>query len=488
METLLKSFSSRLPIRLLIVIAALTFTGCAMVGPNYVPPKIPTPGAWHAGMKDGLISASNPITLARWWTTLDDPILTTLMERGVKGNLDLKQAKARVREARAARVVSQSGLYPGINSSGAYTKSRASEERGNGQEVDLYSVNLDSSWELDLFGGIRRGVEAATADLQASQEDLRDVLVSLLAEIALNYVDARTYQTRLWVAEENLKAQQETYDLARSRYKAGLSTELAVEQARYNLEGTRSQIPTLRTGLAGSMNRLAVLLGLQPGAVQSELEQARPIPVPPKQVAVGVPANALRHRPDVRRAERQLAAQTARIGVATAELYPKFNLFGSIGLDAMSFGGLFSAGSRSYSFGPNITWPLFQGGAIRGNIEVQSARQEQALDQYKSTVLSALEEVENALVAYSEEQNRQKTLETSAQAAKNAVNLAEQQYKAGLIDFTGVLDAQRSLLSFQDQLAQSSGAVTSDLVRLYKALGGGWKSFAPAAADMHAEK
>ncbi|MCJ7596539.1 MAG: efflux transporter outer membrane subunit, partial [Desulfobacterales bacterium] len=315
--------------------------------------------------------------------------------------------------------------------------------------------------------------------LQASQEGLRDVLVSLVAEIGLNYVEVRTYQARLAVAEANLKSQEETLDLTRWRYEAGLSDELAVEQARYNLENTRSQIPTLRTGLEGAKNRIAVLLGEPPGAVRAEMERPMPVPVTPLEVTVGVPADTLRHRPDIRRAERELAAQTARVGVATADLYPKLTLSGSIGLESLSLGRLLISGTRNSSIGPRLTWRIFDAGAVRQNIEVQSALQEQALVQYETAVLSALEEVENALVAYANEQVRRQSLAAATQAAKRAAGLARDRYASGLIDFQVVLDAERSLLTLQGQLAQSDGAVTSNLITLYKALGGGWTSLTP---------
>jgi NodT family efflux transporter outer membrane factor (OMF) lipoprotein len=250
-----------------------------------------------------------------------------------------------------------------------------------------------------------------------------------------------------------------------------------VQQARYNLENTRSEVPNLRTGLDAAMNRVAVLLGEQPGKVHAELEQREPIPVPPLKVAVGVPADLLRRRPDVRQAERELAAQTAKIGVATADLYPKFTLSGSIGLESLSMNNP-SSGILTLTGGPQITWAIFKGGAIRQNIEVQSALQEQALIQYEAVILGALEEVENALVAYAEVQQRRQSLSEATQAAQKAAELAQYKYQAGLTDFTNILDAQRSLLSFQEQLAQSNGDVTSNLVRLYKALGGGWPSLA----------
>ena len=341
---------------------------------------------------------------------------------------------------------------------------------------DLYSVGFDAGWELDIFGGVRRSMEAAEANLEASREDWRNVLVSLLAEVALNYIDVRTYQTRLTVAEANLKTQIETCQLTLWRNQAGLSDELAVQQARYNLENTRSQIPTLRTGLEEAMNRISVLLGEQPGKIHGELEKQEPIPVIPLKIAVGVPADALRRRPDVRKAERDLAAQTAKVGVATADLYPKFKLSGSIGLAALATGDLLSADSKTYSFGPSVTWTIFNGGAIRQNIEVQSALQEQYLIAYEAAVLNASEEVENALVAFAEEQKRRQALLDATGAAKQASELAKNKYQAGLTDFSSVLDAERSLRSFEDSLAQSEGAVTSNLVRLYKTLGGGWRA------------
>jgi NodT family efflux transporter outer membrane factor (OMF) lipoprotein len=396
-----------------------------------------------------------------------------------RGNLDLKKAMARVREARARRGIAKADLFPTLDATGSATWSRSSKDTGTGKTNDLFAATFDAGWELDIFGGVRRSVEAAEGDLRASQGDLRDVLVSLLAEVVSNYVEVRTFQARLAFAEANLEAQSETYQLTLWRYQAGLSDELAVQQARYNLESTRSQIPTLRTGLEEAMNRIAVLLGEQPGKVHGELEKRESIPVIPLKVAVGVPADVLRRRPDVRRAESQLAAQTARVGVATADLYPKFTLSGSIGLEALSLSNPSSAGSWTLSGGPRITWAIFRAGAIRQNIEVQSALQEQYLIAYEAAVLSALEEVENALVAYAEEQQRRQSLSEATQASQKAVELAQHKYQAGLTDFSNVLDAERSLLTFQDQLAQSNGAVTSNLVRLYKALGGGWTSMAP---------
>jgi len=468
---------------LLAMLAILVVSGCPAVGPNYVLPKTSVSASWHSQLAGGLTAEEmNPKTLTSWWNTLNDPKLSSLIDRAVAGNLDLKNARARVREARARRSIAKAGMLPTLDFAGSDTWTRSSKDTGTGKTSQLYAASFDAGWELDIFGGVRRSVEAATADLQASQEDLRDVLVSLLAEVALNYVDMRTFQSRLDAAQANLEAQNETYQLTLWRYQANLSDELAVQQARYNLENTRSQIPTLRTGLEEAMNRIAVLLGEQPGKVHEELEKPEPIPVTPLKAAVGVPADVLRRRPDVRLAERELAGQTARVGVATADLYPRFTLSGSVGLEAGSLhhllSNLFSSDSWTLSGGPRITWAIFDAGAIRQNIQVQSALQEQALIQYEAAILGALEDVENALVSYAQEQLRRDNLRDATQAAQKAVELAQYEYQAGLTDFSNVLDAQRSLLSFQDQLAQSDGTVTANLIRLYKALGGGWASMA----------
>ncbi len=460
----------------------LLLAGCATLGPDYVPPEVSAPAQWSAQLEGGLTSERiDTQALAKWWWTLNDPTLTSLVERAIEGNLDLREARARVREARARRGISEADRFPSIDATGSARLTRSSEEAGSGTERDLYAVGFDASWELDLFGGIQRSIEAAEADLEASEEHLRDVLVTLVAEVALNYVEVRSFQARLSTAEANRNAQEETYKLVRSRFEAGLTSYLDVEQAKANLENTRSQIPTLQIGLEQAKNRLAVLLGENPGSVHDELSGRQSIPVTPLEIALGVPADVLRSRPDVRRAERELAAQTARIGVATAELYPKFTLPGSIGLEALSLGKLFSTGARFHGIGPSATWTIFDAGRIRRNIEVQNALQEKALIEYEAAILTALEDVENALVAYTKEQVRRHSLMEASQASQRAVDLARCQYLSGLTDFQSVLDAQRSLLSLKGQLAESEGEVTSNLIMLYKALGGGWTSLAPGS-------
>lgn len=481
MRLLIQKKTIRLLVSLPAALSMLLFSGCA-VGPDYVRPETPVTGAWYTELKAGLTAGRIDLqTLAGWWTTLNDPVLSSMIDQAVEGNRNLQEARARLREARARRGVSEAELFPTLEVAGSASYNRIKTSDGI-NEADLYKTGFDAVWELDVFGGKRRHLEASEAELQASNEDLRDVLVSLLAEVALNYVEVRIFQTRLSILEANLDLQRETYNISRWRFEAGLTTQLDVEQARYNLEQTRSQIPTLQTGLEQTKNRLSVLLGQPPGFTKDLLSDRKAIPVTPLEVAVGVPADVLRRRPDIRSAERRLAARTAEIGVATAERYPKFPLIGSIGLEAaVSPGNLLSSGDRALisSIASSILWTVFDAGRIRQNIEVQTALQEQALIQYETAILTALEEVENTLIAYADEQVRRKSLLEATQAAQRAADLSSDQYASGMIDFQVMLDAQRSLLSFQDQLAVSEGKVTLNLIGLYKALGGGWTALAP---------
>ena len=453
----------------------LVLTGCAAVGPDYAPPDMRLPDQWHSGVESSTKAWRLPSE--KWWQCLKDPMLSRLIHEAVAGNLDVKEAFFRVREARARRVQSAADQFPTLDATGSVRKTDSSEETGSGSTSTLYAVGFDAGWELDLFGGVRRAVQASQADLDAQMEDLNDVLVTLVAEVAVNYIDLRTYQTRLSVARRNVNAQQETWQLLDALDRAGSGDALAVAQARYNLESSRATIPDLEAGLDAAMNRLAVLTGKPAGALHDQLAPSLPIPRGSVDLAVGVPADVVRQRPDIRQAERELAAQTARIGEAEADLYPKFSLSGSIGLEALHLGDLVSAGSRTWSIGPAFSWPVFNAGAIRSNIRVQEELTRQALTHYEATVLGALEEVENAMVAYAKEQHKLSRLEAATDAARSASRLAEHQYATGMIGFADVLDAQRSLLTFEDQLAQSQGTVLSDLVRLYKALGGGWQTF-----------
>lgn len=461
--------------RLAVLLLAVGVSACFKAGPDYVKPDASVSPAWHASYRNGLAAGeAEPQALAAWWNALNDPVLTGLMKRAAAGSIDLKSAEARIREARARRGLARADAFPTLDASGSITRSRSTETAGVRSNETLYAAGFDAAWELDIFGGVRRNVEAADANIDYSREDRRDVLVTLTAEVALNYIDARTYQARIAVAEANLASQSETWQLTVWRNQAGLSDELSVQQARYNLENTRAQIPTLRASLSASCNRIAVLLGEQPGTIQAELAKAAPIPAVPAKIAVGVPADLLRRRPDIRKAERALAAQTAKIGVAAADLYPKFKIAGSIGLQSPNAGDFFTSASSWYSFGPSVSWRIFDAGAVRRSIDIQTALQEQAFLAWQSAVLGALEEAENALAAFAEEQDRRRALAEATKAAQEAAKLARLKYESGLADFTNVLEAERSVLTFQEQLTQSEGTMTANLIRLYKRLGGGW--------------
>jgi NodT family efflux transporter outer membrane factor (OMF) lipoprotein len=341
--------------------------------------------------------------------------------------------------------------------------------------VDLFQVGFDSSWEIDLFGGVRRSVEAANAQIQATEEDRRDILVILLSEVARNYVEVRGNQLRLAIARRNIDSQQQTVDLTQARFEAGLGSELEVAQAKAQLAATESLVPALETAARLAIHRIGVLLGQQPGSLLDELSIEAPIPLVPPEVPVGLPSDLLRRRPDIRLAERNLAAATALVGVATADLFPRFFLTGSLGQQTISFSDIALPESRFWSIGPTIRWPVFDAGRIRANIRVQDARQEQALVRYEQAVLLSLEEVENALVAYSKELARRRSLVESVDSNRRAVDISNELYSKGLVDFLNVLINQRSLYLAEETLAISDERVSTNLVALFKALGGGWE-------------
>jgi NodT family efflux transporter outer membrane factor (OMF) lipoprotein len=468
------------------------------VGPDYRAPKVQVPDRWQSQPLSA-DAASGDESLADWWTALNDPILNQLVQQAMAENKTVKQAIARVTEARARRNISMAGLAPTLDSSTRASRtdsdsrslrsSQADDDATTGRsgfslESDDYDASLDARWELDLFGGQRRAIQASTAQLAATDADLRDVMVTLLGDVALGYVNVRTAQSRLDFAERNLAAQSELVTITRWRADAGLADMVEVEQAKTSYAQTQAQIPALERTLATSMNRLAVLTGQQPGALAGTLSERKPIPVTPADIVTSVPADVMRRRPDIRRAERRLAAQTAQVGVATAALYPSLSLSGTFGVNAASFGDLMSNNLGTNRFGLGISMPIFRAGSLRQNVKAQSALVDQALATYESTVLAAFEEVENALVAWSTEQRRHTALVEAATSARSARELAVQQYGAGLVDFQTVLNADRQQIATEDALAVSDGELTSNLVRLYKAFGGGWAVFpaTPAAA------
>jgi len=446
--------------------------GCAAVGPDYSPPPIDVPAEWQRAGEAP--AAAGREDLSAWWQRLEDPVLSGLVDEALAGSLDLRSAQARLRQARALRAAAGADRFPTVSASASASRARGSRETGGGRTTELYAAGFDAAWEPDVFGGVRRGIEAAQAELEAAEASLNNARVSLVAEVALNYVELRAFQSRLAIARANLEAQAETFQLTSWRVQAGLVGALDAEQARANLEQTRAQIPSLETSLAQAEHRLAVLLGRPPGALRERLAVRGPVPTVPERVAVGIPADTLRQRPDVRAAERRLAAETARIGQAQAARYPGFTLAGSIGLEALSASALGASGAATHSIAARIAAVIFDGGRLRRQVEAQSALAEQALASYEAAILTALEDVENALIALGNSLRREAALRNAVEAARNAALLARQRYSSGLIDFQTVLDTERTVLTIEDSLAAAQAEGTSALIQLYKALGGGW--------------
>lgn len=457
------------PLRCAVASGVLLAAGC-MVGPDYHAPRYPVPKAW-AG-----VAASPPVAITNWWTKFNDAQLNTLIARAIATNLDLKIAESRVRQARAQRGVVAAGFWPTADASGAYRRQRT--PGAPPLSGDLYQAGLDASWELDIFGGVRRSIEAAEADLAASIENRRAVLISLAAEVALNYLNLRGYQQRLVIANENLGTQERSAVLTRQRCPA-FASRLDVANAEAQVATTRAALPVLETAARQTIFALGVLLAREPAALTAELETAAPLPPTPPEVPVGLPSDLLRRRPDVRAAEAALHGATARIGVAIADLFPKFSLTGSLGASSSTPSGLVNWNNRSYSVGPTVTWSIFAAGRIAANIEAQNEVEQQALLAYQKAVLTALGEVEGALVAYVKEQQHRQALAAAVAANQEAVDLATRLYAAGQTDFLNVLSAQRALYSVQDALVQSALALATDLIALYKALGGGWETEPP---------
>src|SRR5215831_10450275 len=462
------------------VVSSLLLAGCA-VGPNYKRPQAAVPTQWTVAPARGTETKS-PET-DEWWASFQDSELNSLVERSASRNLDLKLALERVQEARAARGVARSGYFPSIDGAASGTRNRQRVIGPVGPqnspviapvEFNNFQGGLSASWELDVFGGTRRRVQAAAADATAAEENRRDVLVILLGDVGRVYAQLRGFQRRLEIANKNIKTQRDTLDLTTARAKAGLATELDVSRAAAQLETTKAAVPTLVSGIDVSIHRLSVLLGEEPGALRSELEKPSPIPATEPDVEVGLPSDLLQRRPDIRRSEAQLAAATARVGEAKAEWFPRFVLTGTAGRQATELHDLTLGAGNFFSAGPGISLPLFTGGRIRSNIAVQTSRQRGAVISYESVILKALEEVENALVNYSQEQERRDRLNQAVQQSQLAIDLATEQYRAGLVDFLSVLDAQRELYADEDQAVQSQTTVTTDVIALYRALGGGW--------------
>lgn len=518
--------------------AALALGGCA-VGPDWAAPSPWSPMSWFTSGTPRPPAPSEPVAEPvdpEWWGQFRDPVLTGLVRRVAGENLDVRAAGLRLAQSRAQRGIAAADQFPQVNGNASYTRERLSgrgvasiigggagvsggaagstgastgglaggttggtvagspgsaanglggrqggvptRSAGGGSTIppfDLWQYGFDASWELDLWGRVRRSVESADASVEASAEDRRDTLLSTLAEVARDYLQLRGTQEQLRVTRTNLRTSQDSLQITQSRARNGLTTDLDVQNAAAQVETTAAQLPQLEQQEAQGMNALALLLAMPPGALRAELERPRPVPAVPPRVPVGLPSELARRRPDVRRAEAQLHSATADIGVAEADFFPRITLSGSLSLQALQFKDLGNWGARTYGLGPSISLPIFQGGRLRATLDLRRRQQQEAAITYQKAVLQAFHDVDNALTAYNAEQRRRVRLSRSVDANRRALALARDRYRAGLSDFLNVLTTERSLLAAEQQLADSTATVGTNLVQLYKALGGGWE-------------
>ncbi len=516
----------------LLLTATLGLGGCA-VGPDFKKPSLFTPASWFTthprpAAPISVVTAA-PLDPA-WWSVFNDPELTALENRVADANLNVRTATLRLAESRAQLRIALADQMPQLNGNASYTREKASNRgllslfgspsssssvgptgtagaygtSANGTEgnfgvvpipgstststgssvstpFNLWQYGFDASWELDLWGRVRREIEGADASLEASADARRNGLLSVLAEVARDYINLRGEQTILGILNQNIASEQDSLTLTRQRYAGGVTTELDVDNAAAQLASTQSQLPQAQQQIAEQINALSFLLGETPGALTSELATPAPVPPVPPSVPVGLPSELARRRPDIRQAEAQLHSATADVGVAVADFFPRITLSGSLSLQALQFKNLGTWDARQYALGPSITLPIFEGGRLRGTLRLRQAEQQEAAINYQSTVLQALHDVDNALTAYADEQRRQQNLQQAVTSSARALSLARARYVAGVTDFLNTLEAQRTLLEAQQQAADSSVTLSMNLVQLYKALGGGWESRYPVA-------
>jgi NodT family efflux transporter outer membrane factor (OMF) lipoprotein len=491
------------------LLAALALTGCT-VGPDFTPPKPLAITDWHdVSARSGRMVAETTNPDPDWWKGFNDPVLTALIEKSISGNLDLQQAVMRVVESRQNEVAARAAGLPTISGNGSYMREQLglrglllSQGIGTGstsgidsyiggltQPVNLFQYGLSSSWELDLFGRVRRSEEGAKANTLAQIDATADALVMLEGQVAQAYVQLRGAQALTASQQENVRVARDAYTLTHQREVQGLATDLDAEQARTQLANTESQLPAYEKQAQQAMNRLSVLTGQPPGALDAMLGGAQPLPQPPAMIAIGIPSTLARRRPDIREAEAKLHAATANVGVAVASFYPDVSLTGNFGLRALDGAYLTNWASSFYSFGPAVSLPIFQGGKLTANLRMARAQQSEAALAYRGTVLNALREVEDALVAYRTDAATRDKIAIAVQSGQTTLYLARNSYTHGLTDFIQVLDAERTLTGINQQLVQANVALISDVVSLYNALGGGWQADAGAltAADVPAE-
>jgi NodT family efflux transporter outer membrane factor (OMF) lipoprotein len=518
----------RTAFRLAILSGTALLAGCK-VGPNWSAPRQWSPTAWFSHTPTPGQPAPPPVASQpapepidpNWWTILRDPELTALENRVTAGNLNVRIATIRVAESRSQRRITSADQFPTLNADGSYTGekvsskgvigifggggggtsfgSTASTANGTGgrsgafpasvaskgtsiPSFSLWQYGFDASWELDLWGRVRREIESADASLEASADSRRNAVLSVVAEVARDYVQLRGIQEQLRITRENIGTERQSVDLTQARYKGGLTTELDVANAAAELANTQAEIPQLEQQQDTQINALSFLLGEGPQALRAELITPHAVPPVPPNVPIGLPSELARRRPDIRQAEDQLHSATADVGVAVGDFYPKFTLDASGGIQALKFTDLANWNAHQYGIGPTITLPIFQGGRLRATLELRKAQQQEAALNYQQTVLQAWHDVDNALTAYAAEQRRHDALAESVAQNRRALDLSKQRYQQGVADFLNVLDAERAMLSAELQLAESTTNESGNLVQLYKALGGGWESAFPVAS------
>jgi NodT family efflux transporter outer membrane factor (OMF) lipoprotein len=490
--------------------ALLLLAGCT-VGPNFETPEWLSPASWFAKKAEPIqrtpsLPIAEPID-PEWWNLFKDPELTALERRVAAENLDVQAATVRLAESRAQLGIVGAAQFPNFNANGSYTRQKASNLGvfskapnalgANGASgsttggvtsnelnaFDVYQVGFDASWEIDLWGRVRRSVESSTASVEASAEARRDTLISNLAELARDYIQLRGIQLQLQIARDNTKTAQQSLQLTQQRATGGVTTDLDVANAAAQLRTTEAQIPALEQQESEFINAISLLLGQPPNTLQAELIKPKPVPPIPPRIPVGVPSELARRRPDIRQAEAQLHATTADIGVAVANFYPSVTLTGSVGLQSLQPWQMFNLNARNFAAGPGITIPIFEGGQLRATLVLRKAQQQEAAIFYQKTVLGAWHEVDNALTAYRTEQVRRDRLAEAVAQNQRALSLAQSRYQEGVADFLQVLTAQQNLLSTQQQLALATTNVSANLVAVYKALGGGWETQMPRTND-----
>jgi NodT family efflux transporter outer membrane factor (OMF) lipoprotein len=480
--------------RLLLIALAAMPLGCS-VSPNFTRPDPRVPPQWSPAATATKSLNTEPQTVVHWWTTFQEPMLVSLIERSTASNLDLRAAVLRITEARAEREVASAAFWPRVDANASYTRQKLSETTATGaaftnfgnvtipgvpsvsfpNPYNQFQLGASASWDIDLFGRVRRSVEAANADLQASVEDQRAVLVSLCADVARSYIELRGAQLRKDVTQQSLSTQKELYDLTRQRQAVGLTTDLDVANAGAQFHSTQALVPQLEREVTQDINQLSLLMGREPDSLRTELEAARLVPQVPPVLPIGLPSDLARRRPDIREAEARLHAATARIGMAVGDLFPRLTLSASGGVQSQSASDLLKWASRFGSIGPTFEMPLFDGSRW-ATVRLQNVRAQEAALDYQRTVLAALHEVENALAAYKADRDRGISLAAAVDQSRDALNLARARYASGVANFIDVLDAERSLQQNELSLATNTTAISTDLVAIYRALGGGWET------------